>query len=176
MAAEHSLIPADRIERRILLIRGQKVMLDADLAQLYGVKTRQLNQQVRRNRNRFPADFMFQLTEKESQELLLILGMHGQQGGRRYRPYAFTEQGAGMLASVLHNPRAIKVSIEILRAFVRLRQEEEPESLPENRGARSVFAAIRDATLFQPGDEIYITGEPYTYFVQVGVDGPINSC
>lgn len=167
-------LPAERIEHRILVIRGLKVMLDSDLAELYGVPTRRLNEQVRRNITRFPADFMFQLTEEESKELNPISGVNGQRGGRRYRPYAFTEPGAGMLASVLRNTTAAKVTIEILRAFARLRQEEELESLPGNRSARSLFAAIRDVILLQPGDEIYTTSESYTYFVQVGDDGPIK--
>jgi hypothetical protein len=118
-----SLIPIERIERMILLIRGQKVMLDSDLAELYGVTTKRLNEQVRRNLSRFPEDFVFQLTESESDLLRSqIATSKTGRGGRRYLPYVFTEQGVAMLSSVLNSERAIKVNIEIMRAFVRLRQ------------------------------------------------------
>lgn len=123
MAEKQSLVPAERIERAILLLRGQKVMLDQDLAQLYGVATKRLNQQVHRNQDRFPPDFRFQLTEEEDEALRLqnATSKTGR-GGRRYRPYAYTEHGALMAASVLNTPVAIRVSIEIVRAFVRLRE------------------------------------------------------
>jgi hypothetical protein len=118
-----SLIPAERIERMILLIRGLKVMLDSDLAELYGVTTKRLNEQVRRNLSRFPADFVFQLTESESDLLRSQIATSKiGRGGRRYLPYVFTEQGVAMLSSVLNSERAIKVNIEIMRAFVRFRQ------------------------------------------------------
>ena len=116
------LVPAERIERSILLIRGHKVILDADLAALYGVETKQLIQAVKRNLPRFPDDFMFQLTEEEFENLRYHFGTSSQWGGRRYPPYAFTEQGVAMLSSVLHSRRAIQVNIEIMRAFVRLRR------------------------------------------------------
>jgi hypothetical protein len=114
---------AARMERCIHLIRGQRIMLDADLAPLYGVSTRVLTQAVRRNRERFPGDFLFQLVADEvtilrSQTVISSLG----HGGRRYRPYAFTEQGIAMLSSVLRSRRAIRVNVEIMRAFVRLRR------------------------------------------------------
>lgn len=163
----------DDIEHRILVIRGQHVMLDEDLAALYGVKTRHLNQQIKRNRERFPEDFMFQLTAEELNRLNCRQGGNSCHGGRRYRPYAFTEQGAGMLASVLRNSAAGQISVEVLRAFARLRHEEEPE-LSEDRHSRSLFAAIRDAVLLLPGDRRYTTSEPYTYFIQAGPDGPIK--
>ena len=123
MAAEHSLVPAERIERRILLIRGQKVMLDADLAQLYGVQTRVLVQAVNRNRNRFPDDFMSQLSAVEFSTLRSqgVISNWGR-GGRRYLPYVFTEHGVAMLSSVLRSERAVQVNIEIMRAFVRIRE------------------------------------------------------
>ena len=123
MASEPSLIPAEMIESRIVLLRGQKVMLDADLAKLYGVETRVLVQAVNRNRNRFPEDFMFQLSEREFGVLRsrFVISNTGR-GGRRYRPYAFTEQGVAMLSSVLRSQRAVQVNIEIMRAFVRLRE------------------------------------------------------
>ena len=111
------------IENRILLVRGEKVMLDSDLAKLYGVPTRRLNEQVRRNRGRFPGDFMFQLTAEESAALRSqdVTSPKGGRGGRRYPPLVFTEQGVAMLSSVLHSERAMRVNIEIMRAFVRLR-------------------------------------------------------
>jgi hypothetical protein len=151
-------------------------MLDADLATLYGVSTTQLNKQVKRNRDRFPEDFMFQLTDEEFKALNQMLGGNRQQGGRRYRPYAFTEQGAGMLASVLRNPTATKIAVKILRAFKQLRQAEEAESLidPSDLKTRNLFGAIRDAALLLPGDERYTTTEPCVYFLQAGDDGPIK--
>jgi len=109
------------IERKIYLIRGHKVMLDSDLAQLYGVKTGNLNLAVRRNQRRFPEDFMFQLTQEETHALLLQNARAKGRGGRRTPPYAFTEQGVAMLSSVLNSERAIEVNIAIMRAFVRLR-------------------------------------------------------
>ena len=118
-----SLIPAERIERRILLIRSEKVLLDADLALLYGVLTKNLVKAVKRNRDRFPADFMFQLTPEEHRALRFQFGTSNEgRGGRRYLPYAFTEQGVAMLSSVLRSKRAVEVNIAIMRAFVRLRQ------------------------------------------------------
>jgi hypothetical protein len=118
-----ALVPPERIERSILLIRGHKVMLDSDLAGLYEVTTKRLNEQVRRNLSRFPEDFMFQLTESETHLLRSQFATSKKgRGGRRYSPYAFTEQGVAMLSSVLNSERAIKVNIEIMRAFVRLRR------------------------------------------------------
>jgi hypothetical protein len=117
-----NLIPAERIERSILLMRGQKVMLDADIAALYDVETKYLVRAVKRNISRFPSDFMFQLTHEEFEGLRFHFGTSSQWGGRRYSPYAFTEQGVAMLSSVLGSDRAIRVNIEIMRAFVRLRQ------------------------------------------------------
>jgi hypothetical protein len=117
-------IPAERFEKAIYLIRGQKVMLDRDLAELYEVETKALNQGVRRNRDRFPSDFMFQLTKKEVVELNRSQIVTGSQKHRdpRFRPYAFTEQGVAMLSSVLRSKRAVAVNVEIMRTFVRLRQ------------------------------------------------------
>ncbi|MBI1953609.1 MAG: ORF6N domain-containing protein [Candidatus Omnitrophica bacterium] len=114
-------VHAEIIERRILLIRKQRVMLDSDLAQLYGVTTFNLNKAVKRNRERFPEDFMFQLSVGEAGNLRFQFGMSGW-GGRRYLPYAFTEQGVAMLSGVLRSKRAIQVNIAIVRAFVRLRR------------------------------------------------------
>ncbi len=136
-----ALISTARIERKILLLRGEKVMLDSDLAELYGVETRVLNQAVQRNLVRFPADFMFQLSVEESQLVLrsqfvtsnmktaepplqikgslrsqIVTSKRGK-GGRRYRPYAFTEQGVGMLSGVLNSPRAVQTHVAIIRTF-----------------------------------------------------------
>ena len=111
------------ITNKIHIIRGQKIMLDSDLAVLYGVPTKRLNEQVRRNKKRFPKDFMFKLTVKETDFLRSqIATSNPLVGGRRYLPYAFTEQGVAMLSSVLNGDRAIKVNIAIMRAFVQLRQ------------------------------------------------------
>ena len=118
-----SPIPSERIERAILVLRGHKVLLDTDLAALYAVETRALVQAVKRHLERFPADFMFQLTNQEVVLLRsqFVISNRPGRGGRRYAPYAFTEQGVAMLSTVLNSPRAIAVNIEIMRAFVRLR-------------------------------------------------------
>ncbi len=185
-----SVIPAERIERAIYLIRGHKVMLDVDLAALYGVTTGNLNKAVARNVGRFPEDFMFRLTAEEFERLSFHSGISSTapesgtsglrsqsvisnarsesdapglrlqsatskagRGGRRYAPYAFTEQGVAMLSSVLRSPRAVAVNIEIMRAFVRLRQmlasnEELSRKLDAlerkyDRQFKAVFDAIR---------------------------------
>jgi hypothetical protein len=129
------------------------VLLDVDLAALYEVETRALNQAVRRNRRRFPTDFMFQLTAREAAVLRSQIVISNARGGRRSRPYAFTEQGVAMLSSVLHSPRAVTVNIAIMRAFVRLRRlSESHASLSRKLDAlerkydgqfRTVFEAIR---------------------------------
>ncbi len=111
-----------KIENQILRIRNQNIMLDSDLASLYGVETKTLIRAVKRNLTRFPDDFMFQLTIEEFADLRYHFGASKSWGGRRYRPYAFTEQGVAMLSSVLNSERAIRVNIEIIRAFVKLRQ------------------------------------------------------
>jgi hypothetical protein len=115
-------IPVERITRAILVVRGRRVLLDAELASLYGVETRALVQAVKRNAARFPADFMFQLTPSEGRLLRSQIVISKGRGGRRHPPFAFTEQGVAMLSSVLNSPRAIAVNIEIMRVFVRLRQ------------------------------------------------------
>ena len=116
-------VPTERIERAILLLRDHKVMLDADLATLYAVETRVLVQAVKRNLERFPQDFMFQLDAEEVEVLRSqsVISKSGR-GGRRTAPYAFTEEGVAMLSSVLHSPRAVHVNIAIMRAFVGLRR------------------------------------------------------
>jgi ORF6N domain len=118
------MILTERIERSILLLRGHKVMLDDVLAELYDVQTKVFNQAVKRNRNRFPSDFMFQLTDREYQSLRsqIVTLNSGRGRHRKYLPYAFTEQGVAMLSSVLRSNRAVQVNIEIMRAFVRLRE------------------------------------------------------
>jgi phage regulator Rha-like protein len=116
-------IPIEQIQQLIFLIRGKKVMLDSDLAKLYGVSTKRLNEQVKRNRDRFPEDFMFQVNSTEANNLRSQFATSKEgRGGRRYLPFAFTEHGAIMLASVLNTPRAIEVSVFVVRAFVRLRE------------------------------------------------------
>ena len=117
--------PDTRIEAAIRLVRGERVLLDVDLADLYEVPTRALVQATKRNVSRFPSDFMFQLTPRESAHLRsqnVISSARGQHGGRRYRPYVFTEQGVAMLSSVLRSQRAAIVNVAIMRAFVRLRR------------------------------------------------------
>jgi hypothetical protein len=116
-------IPFDQIERKIILLRGQRVMLDADLAQLYGVKTGALNQAVKRNRDRFPEDFAFQMSRQEFTDLISqsVTSKTGR-GGRQKLPWVFTEHGVAMLSSVLHSTKAARVNVEIMRAFVRLRR------------------------------------------------------
>lgn len=116
-----ALVLADRIASAILLLRGEKVMLDRDLAELYGVEVKVLNQAVKRNIERFPADFMFQLTPEETQ-ILRSQFVTSSWGGARKAPYAFTEHGVAMLSAVLRSPRAIQVSIQIVRTFVQLRR------------------------------------------------------
>ena len=123
MAPKEVLIPIERIERLICLIRSQKVMLDSDLARLYGVTTARLNQQVKRNPDRFPSDFMFRLTQEEFNGLMWQSATSKTgRGGRRKLPYAFTEHGAIMLATVLNSPIAVRASLQVVRAFVQLRE------------------------------------------------------
>lgn len=117
-----NLVQPEQIEQAVLLIRGQRVMLDRDLAALYGVTTGNLNKAVQRNADRFPTDFMFQLTTDEAEALLFQFGTAKQRGGRRTNPYVFTQEGVAMLSSVLRSPRAVEVNIAIMRVFVRLRE------------------------------------------------------
>lgn len=146
----------ERVERAILALRGQRVMLDETLAELYGVPVKALNQAVKRNAERFPSDFMFQLTADESEHLRshLVTSKPTGRGGRRYEPYAFTEQGVAMLSSVLRSQRAVSVNIEIMRAFVRMRRVFQEHAELAGKLAqlerkhdgqfRVVFEAIRD--------------------------------
>jgi phage regulator Rha-like protein len=132
-----ALAPRESITRAILLLRGERVLLDVDLAALYGVENRTLIQAVKRNLERFPDDFMFQLTEEEFEILRSQTVTSRSWGGRRYRPYAFTEHGVAMLSAVLRSPRAVQVSIEIVRTFVQLRQ-----MLAENAGLALKLRAL----------------------------------
>ena len=127
-------IAAPAIEKRILVVRERQVMLDEDLADLYGVETKALTRAVRRNEERFPADFMFQLTRDEYADLRSQIGASSSgHGGRRYPPYVFTEQGVAMLSGVLRSGRAIAVNVEIMRAFVELRRATASHAVIEER-------------------------------------------
>lgn len=119
-AATAALTP-QALAGRILMIRGQRVLLDSDLAQLYGLETKKFNQQIRRNLERFPSDFMFELATEEF-ETLRSQNVTSNRGGRRYLPMVFTEHGAIMAASVLNSPRAVEMSVYVVRAFVQLRE------------------------------------------------------
>lgn len=154
------LVPVEAIERRICWLRGEKVILGSDLAELYGVATKVLNQAVRRNSKRFPEDFMFQLSNEEF-EHLRSQSVTSSWGGRRYPPYAFTEHGALMAANILRSERAVEVSVQVVRAFVRLRawlasnaelarKLEELEARYDDQFSQ-VFAAIR--SLMTPPEE-----------------------
>ena len=166
---EH-VIPVEVIEHRIFLIRRQKVMLDSHLAKLYGVPTKSLNLAVKRNKNRFPKDFMFQLSQAEFDVLKHRLRFQFEtskspKGGRRYLPYAFSEQGVAMLSSVLRSARAVEVNIQIMRTFVRLRkllsahkelaqklQELEKKYDTHDSQIEAIFEAIRQ--LMQPPEKL----------------------
>jgi hypothetical protein len=121
MARSSALVPITEVESKIALLRGKRVLLDHELAALYGVSTKSLNLAVRRNHDRFPEDFRFQLTREEADNLRFQIETSRRHGGRRYLPYAFTQEGVAMLSSVLRSERAVRVNIEIMRAFVRLR-------------------------------------------------------
>jgi len=137
-ASRGPLVPVERIARSILVIRGEKVILDADIAAFYGVETGALNRAVKRNIDRFPLDFMFQLTKEEFENLRCQTGASSPWGGRRYPPYAFTEQGVAMLSSVLpRSKRAIQINIAIMRTFVYIRQ-----ALNTNKALAKKVAAL----------------------------------
>src|SRR6478736_5456983 len=131
------IIPIERVVQSIRWFRGQKVLLDSDLAALYGVTTGNLNKAVARNRARFPSDFCFRLRRDETKSLIFQFGISKSRGGRRHLPYVFTEQGVAMLSSVLNSERAVKVNIAIMRAFVKLR-----EALDTNRELARKFAEL----------------------------------
>jgi hypothetical protein len=166
MSSPHAtqLIPIERVEKLIRLARGEKVLLDADLAKLYGVTTGNLNKAVGRNRHRFPPDFMFQLTDEEAAALIFQTGRSKQRGGRRHNPHVFTEQGVAMLSSVLRSERAVQVNVAIMRAFVSLRRmlagndalsrklaELERRLESHDLGIKSLFDAMRE--LMTPPEE-----------------------
>jgi len=150
-----TLIPVETIESKIFLIRGRKVMLDSDLSVLYGVETRALNQAVRRNIERFPGEFMFQLTKTEAKSLRsqIVTLKKGKRSHYKYMPYAFTEPGVAMLSSVLNSNRAIQVNIQIIKTFIKLREialthvalKRKIEAMERNydRQFKAVFEAIR---------------------------------
>ena len=153
-----ALVPVERIQRLVLLIRGEKVIIDADLASLYGESTKRLNEQVKRNARRFPADFVFQLTKTEADSLRSQFATlkTGRGRHRKYLPYVFTEHGALMAASVLNTPRAVAVSVYVVRAFVKLREmlatqkklaerfaELEKKLTTHDRQIQTILAAIR---------------------------------
>jgi hypothetical protein len=154
MTREYSLVLFEDIEQRIFLIRGQRVMIDRDIADLYQVETKQLNRQVKRNLERFPAEFMFQLTSGEKEQLVTNWHRFKSLKHSTTRPYAFTEYGVAMLSSVLNSERAIHVNIQIIRTFIRLREiastsRELSRKLKElelkyDAQFRLVFQAIRD--------------------------------
>lgn len=147
-----ALVPA--IENKVLLLRGERVMLDSDLAELYGVETKMLVRAVKRNAARFPASFMFQLNPDEFERLRYQIGTSKGRGGRRYAPYAFTEHGVAMLSSVLNSEQAIQVNIAIIETFVKIRRMlTEHAELSRKLAAlerkydaqfRTVFDAIRE--------------------------------
>ncbi len=148
-ASENLPIPVEMIERRIFLIRGHKVMLDADLADLYGVETFNLNKAVKRNLERFPEDFMFQLTREEAHVLTFQIGISkpSGRGGRRSRPYAFTEHGVAQLSTVLRSKRAIQINLAIIRAFIHLRRNKRLTAIEKKLAAHEkslvvVFLAL----------------------------------
>jgi hypothetical protein len=158
MARLHSVIPVELIASRIYLIRGEKVMLDSDLAELYKVSTAALNQQVKRNMDRFPEDFAFRLTVEEFETLMSqIVISNGGRGGRRKLPMAFSEQGVAMLSSVLRGKRAAQVNVAIMRTFVRLR-----EFLATHQDvARKIKEHDRQiATLFSAVEKLLALPEP----------------
>jgi hypothetical protein len=138
MSDDKALVPVEGIARLIYVVRGQKVMLDSDLAEIYGVTTRRLNEQVGRNADRFPSDFAFQLTPEELASLMSQIATSKKgRGGRRKLPWVFTEHGAIMLASVLNSPVAVQASVRVVRAFVRLR-----EMLASNRELAQKLAEL----------------------------------
>lgn len=158
MSKNAELIPLERIQNAIFLIRGEKVMIDSDLSELYGVTTGNLNKAVKRNQDRFPLDFMFQLTDDETKNLMFQIGIsNSKHGGSRHNPYVFTEQGVAMLSSVLRSGRAVQVNVAIMRAFVSLRRllgtsetlarkfaELERKLEGHDEAIRTLFDAIRE--------------------------------
>jgi hypothetical protein len=153
MDKKQTLAPVERIEQSIYLIRCQKVILDSDLAKLYGVSTKRLNEQVRRNEDRFPEDFVFKLSVQEDNDLRSQIATSNDQanrkqhpikktrGGRRYLPYVFTEHGAIMAANVINSPRAVQMSVFVVRAFVRMR------SMMKDKGELALYLSMLEKEL-----------------------------
>jgi hypothetical protein len=164
-------VPSEQIEKTILVLRGQRVILDADLAQIYGVTTKRLNEQVRRNSDRFPHDFMFQLDEMEDAALRSKFGTTNNYGGRRTKPFVFTEHGALMVGNILNSPIAVASSLQVVRAFINLRKmlashvelARKLDSMERkyDHQFKVVFDAIRELTLIpeQPRKRIGIRQE-----------------
>jgi hypothetical protein len=170
MARGTGAVSEERIEKAIFSVRGRKVMLDADLAELYGVETKYLVRAVKRNNERFPGDFMFQLSKEEYENLRCQFGTSSGWGGRRYYPYVFTEQGVAMLSSVLASKRAIQVNIEIMRSFMKLRRmtaayrelrkEIDRLEMKYDEKFRVVFNAIRQLITHSNGERRVIGFRP----------------
>jgi hypothetical protein len=175
MKPQGAIVPLEGIVSLILPVRGQRVILDADLAKIYGVETRVLNQAVKRNQDRFPADFLFQLASDEAAEALRLRSQNvilkaGRGRHRKYLPFAFTEHGALMAATVLNSPQAVRMSLFIIRAFVKLRQEQAANAailkrlgeidktlLVHDAGLRDIYRKLRPLLLpppHRPGKEI----------------------
>lgn len=130
------MLPTLIIQQKIYVIRGEQVMLDSDLAEMYGMETKVLKQAVKRNINRFPSDFMFELTKEEFENLRSQIVTSNKRGGTRYMPYAFTEQGVAMLSSILNSDTAIEVNIAIMRTFVAVRRLVSNTALPASPAER----------------------------------------
>lgn len=171
------VLPDEVVMHKIYYIRGQKVMLDRDLAELYGVSTGRLNEQVKRNLKRFPQDFMFQLSEKEFKSLMSQIAI-SKRGGTRKLPFAFTEQGVAMLSGILNSDRAISVNIQIMRIFTKIRQ-----ALMDNTELRLAIEEIRQKTenntknievVFQYLDELLDKKENPEKRKQIGYPKPIR--
>lgn len=170
--ANLTTLPDEVLMNKIYIIRNQKVMLDSDLAELYGVETKQLKRQVNRNIERFPADFMFELTKQEAEVSRCQFGTLKQGENIKYLPYVFTEHGVLMLSSVLNSPKAIQVNIQIMRIFTRIRQ-----SLTDNTELRLIIEEIRKKTdnntknielVFQYFDELLDKKEKVEPRTQIG--------
>lgn len=171
---EKSVVPIESISQKILLIRGMKVMLDSDLAELYEVSTKRLNEQVKRNHKRFPTDFMFRLTAEEYKILRSHFATSKKVSYRRYRPLVFTEHGVAMLSSVLNNHKAVETNIIIIRAFIKLR-----EVLASNLELKYKIEALEDGQKVQNRhiNKIYILlekliSEPVKTKNQIGFNKP----
>ena len=160
----------DDVHARIYRIRGKQVMLDADLAQLYGVPTFRLNEQVKRNLRRFPPDFMFQLTEFEWVVLISQIAISKpSRGGRRFSPFVFTEQGVAMLSTVLHSDRAIQINIAIMRAFVKMRH-----AVLSNRDLARRVEKVEGKLSIHETDIRFLTQDIEKLKKRLGPDEPIN--